>query len=164
MVYMFVFGPAIITVRYWADPDDDATGGARVEVRRAGEVIGAQRRGVGGPHHGAPSPGTHGGRAADGVIWRCDLPVTHPGGNSHHRRPSHDGDGGLRMLDTAPSADPVSSAIGRLADLSALLVDGGATDIADQVDPVAVERALPAIRSAILACLDQAPPRRTAAL
>ena len=51
------------------------------------------------------------------------------------------------------SADPAGWTEKQLRGLRALLVGGGAADIADAVDYAEVRRALPAMRSAIDACL-----------
>lgn len=153
MVYMFMFGPVAITVRYWEETGDDIEGGARVEVRRAGEVI--------GEHHRPGAAGWRVGPVSEAGIWRSDLltVIDRPGGEPryHHHPEFRDGDVGRRVFDPALSTDPVEWTIARLADLPALLHASGATDVADEIDTQAVDRALPAIRSAILVCLDQTP-------
>lgn len=153
MVYMFMFGPVAITVRYWEETGDDVEGGARVEVRRAGEVI--------GEHHRPGAAGWRVGPVSEAGIWRSDLltVIDRPGGGPrfHHHPEFHDGDVGRRVFDPALSTDPVEWTIAKLADLPTLLHASGATDVADQIDTQAVDRALPAIRSAILVCLDQTP-------
>lgn len=153
MVYMFMFGAVAITVRYWEETGDDIEGGARVEVRRAGEVI--------GEHHRPGAAGWRIGPVSEAGIWRSDLlrVISKPGAEPrfHHHPAFHDGDVGPRVFDPALSSDPVEWTIAKLADMPALLRAAGATDIADEIDTVAVDRALPAIRSAIMVCLEQTP-------
>jgi hypothetical protein len=159
MVYMFLFGAVAITVRYWEETGDDVEGGARVEVRRAGEVI--------GEHHRPGAAGWRVGPVSEAGVWRSDLlsVINRPGNEPrfHHHPAFQDGDVGRRVFDPGLSADPVEWTIAKLADLPALLHAAGAADIIDQIDLEAVDRALPAIRSAILVCLDQV-PRAPAAL
>jgi hypothetical protein len=157
MVYAFLFGPVAITVRYWEERSADVEGGARVEVRRVGEVIGDHDR-----------PGAAGwriGPVSDAGIWRSDLltVISRPGNEPrHHHHPEfRHGDVGDRVFDPALSADPVEWTMARLADLPGLLAACDAGDIAVQVDARTVDRALPAIRNAIQMCMDQT-PRATA--
>lgn len=153
MVYMFMFGPVAVTVRYWEERGDEVEAGARVEVRRAEEVVGTHDR-----------PGAAGwriGPVSDGGLWRCDLltVIDPPNGEPrHHHHPAFcDGDVGRRVFDTELTSDPVGWTMAKLVDLPALLVSCGATDLAERVDTSAVERALPAVRSAIEACLHEQP-------
>jgi hypothetical protein len=60
-----------------------------------------------------------------------------------------DGDVGERCLDDRLTSDPVGWTMDRLADLPTLLVESGASDVADAVDPAQVDLVLPAIRTAI---------------
>ena len=153
MVYAFLFGPVAITVRYWEEAGDDLEGGARVEERRAGEVI--------GDHHRPGAAGWRIGPISDSGIWRSDLltVISRPGNEPrHHHHPAFDdGDVGARVFDPTLSADPVGWTMARLADLPALLVEAGAADVADRIDMAAIRRTLPAIRSAIVVCLGQTP-------
>ena len=140
MLQVFVFGPIAITVGYWEQIGAEVERGARVEVRRVKplEVPGAAA-GVAGL---SLLPVTEG-------IWRADL-FTGPDGPVYHYHPHFvDGDVGQRYFDDQLTADPVSFAIDRLADLPTLLKDSGAADTIDGIDFTEVERSLPLIRDAI---------------
>jgi hypothetical protein len=148
MEYVFVFGPVAVTVTRCEVPfDGEVEAGARVELRRA-EVISGNR------------PGNEGMRVlpvTEGGIWRADLlaladpPTNEP---RYHYHPEYEaGDVGERVFVPELTADPPGWTMSKLSDFRALLVESGAADVADGVDYDEVAEALPAIRSAIHACL-----------
>lgn len=147
MLHAYIFGPIVITAGHWVQCGVDTESGARVEIRRVEyeEVAGAAA-GVAGLRFLPVSEG----------IWRADLFRDQGGEIIYHYHPHfQNGDVGERCLDDQLTADPVGFVIDRLTNLRAVLVDSGAGDIADQVNYTEVDRALPAIRAAIVGSFDQ---------
>jgi hypothetical protein len=153
MKYAFIFGRVAITVRYWEQRADDVEAGARIEVRRVEESIGREHR--------AGAAGFCVLPVSDGGIWRADLftVISRPGNEPrHHHHPQFEqGHVGDRVFEPELSADPVGWTERRLQDFRTLLVQNRAGDIADSVDYEELAAALPAIRSAIDACLSSTP-------
>ncbi len=149
LTHVFVLGPVAVTVQHWEERFSELESGARVEVRRVEPSIGERDR-----------PGAAGFRVlpvSEGGIWRADLfvVVDPPGGEPryhHHPRFAH-GDVGPRVFDPEMAGDPAGWTEARLADLPAVLAEGGAPDLAGAVDPAHLAQALPAIRAAIDSCL-----------
>lgn len=153
MIFAFIVDPVAITVRYWEERDIEVEGGARIEVRRATDLIGAQHR-----------PGAGGWRiepVSSGGLWRSDIltVISRPGNEPryHHHPVFRDGDVGPRVFDPRMTADPVGFTMERLADLSQVLVAAGAPDLAARIDAEDLARTLPAVRAAIDTCLAQMP-------
>jgi len=146
MLYAYIFGPIVITAGHWVQRGVDTEAGARVEIRRVEyeEVAGATA-GIAGLRFLPVSEG----------IWRADLFRDQSGEIIYHYHPHFQmGDVGERCFDDQLTVDPVGFVIDRLTNLRAVLVDSGAGDIADQVNYAEVDRALPAIRAAIVASFD----------
>lgn len=153
MLHAYVFGPIVITAGHWIQRGVETESGARVEIRRVEyeEVAGAAA-GIGGLRILSVSAG----------IWRADLFSDQDGEIIYHYHPQFEkGDVGERFFDDQLTADPVGFVIDRLLDLREVLVGSGAGDIAGEVNYAEVERALPAIRAAIVASFEPlaAPPR-----
>ncbi len=147
--YVFVMGPVAVVVQHWEERFSELESGARVEVRRAEPSTGERDR-----------PGAAGFRVlpvSEGGIWRADLfvvvdpPTSEP--RYHHHPRFAGGDVGPRVFDPGIAADPPGWTMARLADLPGLLTGCGAGDLAAVVDPSHLSEALPAIRTAIDACL-----------
>jgi hypothetical protein len=146
MLYAFITGPIAITAGYWVQRGADTESGARVEIRRVEhEEIPGGPAGVAGLRLLPVSQG----------IWRADLFRDQDRNVIYHYHPHFEkGDVGERFFDDQLTADPVGFVIDRLRDLRSLLQTSGAGDLVDQVDYGDVERALPAIRSAIDAAFE----------
>lgn len=151
MISIFIVDPVAITARYWEERDDEVEGGARIEVRRVTDVVGARHR-----------PGAGGWRVepvSSGGLWRSDIltVISRPGNEQryHHHPQFSAGDVGPRVFDPEMTADPVGFTMARLADLPGLLVAAGAPELAERIDREDLARALPAVRAAIDACLAQ---------
>lgn len=147
MLQANIFGPIVITAGHWVQRGTAMESGARVEIRRVEyEQIPGVAAGVAGLRFLPVSEG----------IWRADLFRNQDDEIVYHYHPHFEkGDVGERFFDDRLTADPVGFVIDRLTDLRAVLVDSGAGDIADQVNYAEVDRALPAIRAAIVASFDQ---------
>lgn len=147
MEYAFVFGPVAVTVEACTCPEGDLEAGARIELRRVRTIPGTREG-----NEGYEVRPVH-----DGGLWRADLlivvdpPTAEP--RFHHHPKFKHGDVGNRVFDPAIEADPPGWTIAKLADLRQLLIDVGASDIADDIDYDEVTRALPAMRAAIEACM-----------
>jgi hypothetical protein len=149
MLHAFISGPIAITAGYWVQRGVDTESGARVEIRRVDhEAIAGAPAGVAGLRLLPVSAG----------IWRADLFRDQDGTVIYHYHPRFEaGDVGERSFDDRLTADPVAFVIDQLRDLRSVLVASGAADIADQVDYVEIDRALPAIRAAIVASFEPTP-------
>jgi len=147
--YVFVLGPVAVMVQHWEERFSELEAGARVEVRRVEPSVGKRDR--------AGAAGFRVLPVSEGGIWRADLfVVIDPPGREpryHHHPRFADGDVGPRVFDPEMTADPVAWTEARLADLPALLAGCGAGDLAGTVRRDQVAEALPAIRTAIAACL-----------
>ncbi len=147
--YVFVLGPVAVTVQHWEERFSELESGARVEVRRVEPSVGDRDRAGAGGFRVLP--------VSEGGIWRADLfVVIDPPGHEpryHHHPRFADGDVGPRVFDQEMMADPAGWTEARLADLAVLLRDCGAGDLAASVDAHHVALVLPAIRTAIAACL-----------
>jgi len=150
MLHAFIFGPIAITAGYWIQRGRDTESGARVEIRRVDyEEIPGAPAGVAGLRFLPISEG----------IWRADLFRDQDDRIVYHYHPHFEtGDVGERSFDERLTTDPVGFVIDRLTDLRAVLIDGGAGDIADDVPYAEVTRVLPSIREAIADSFE--PPRR----
>jgi hypothetical protein len=146
MLTVYVFGPIAITAGHWVQRGVDTESGARVEIRRVEEeeVPGAAA-GVAGLRLLPVSAG----------IWRADLFRDQDGNVIYHYHPNFEkGDVGERSFDDQLTADPVGFVIDRLRDLQTVLRTSGAGDLVDAVPYAEIDRALPAIRSAIEASFE----------
>jgi hypothetical protein len=148
MLHAYIFGPIVITAGDWVQRGVETESGARVEIRRVEyETVAGAAAGVAGLRFLPVSEG----------IWRADLFRNQDGEIVYHYHPHFEkGDVGQRFFDDQLTADPIGFVIDRLADLRALLIDSGASDLSDAVDYDEVGRTLPAIRASIEASFEAA--------
>jgi hypothetical protein len=148
MLHAYIFGPIAVTAGHWVQRGVDTESGARVEIRRVEhEEIPGAPAGVAGLRFLPVSAG----------VWRADLFRDQDDNVIYHYHPHFEkGDVGERFFDDQLTADPVGFVIDRLRDLRTLLETSGAGDLAGQVDYAEVERALPAIRAAVVASFEPA--------
>ena len=144
MRFLFITGQVAITVRHWVEqrPRDGSTeSGTRVEVRRYEEDRAE-------PYNATPE-----GRLGD-PFWRADL-FTHDQGEPGNWYRAHQHTQwtrnvpGPRDWDSEMNTDPVAYTMRRLEALTEMLPAGEA----GSVDPGELQALLPAIRTAIDACL-----------